>query len=33
MMLNLTGEQTPGALREKVDLLAAAMTALNKNKN
>ena len=33
MMLNLTGEQTPGALREKVDLLAAAMRALNKNKN
>ena len=33
MMLNLTGEQTPDALREKVDLLAAAMAALNKNKN
>ena len=33
MMLNLTGEQTDGALRRKVDLLAAAMAALNKNKN
>jgi hypothetical protein len=28
MMLNLAGEQKPGALREKIDLLAAAQGVL-----